>query len=435
MTKRPLHLLGLGLLLAAPAAALVAPFVDGAFKTSDHEKIGGLLAKYFDARGKNEGFSKAEEEVAKELARQEKRLGGKNPLSFTADMGQALWASYDYGKNQRVKRGKIDVVEPASYFDPKTKLPYAVWTPAKYDVRKAYPVILCIPDQGETPQQHLTEKWVDSTIRDNAILVAVSMPADAAAWSDMAFSRERQTGGGHIAWTFREVRMNYAIDFDRVFLAGRGRGVEAALAFASRQFDRLAGVIGRTGDAPADLKIENWRNLPLYFAGAGGNATALESEAKRLNYEIVTRKDDATEADIWSWMQAHPRAANPTEVVLHPLQPDLQRAYWLEAVPTDAAGPLYVKAKIDKPSNTITVEGEGVTNFTIYFNDLLVDLDRPVKVVANGSEVSRQAARALPRMLDFIHAAKCDPGKMYVQSMAYDLPPKKKDPAKGPAPK
>ena len=355
-------------------------------------------------------------------------------MAYPADLGKALWASYDYEKNQKVKRGKIDTIEPTSYFDPKTKLPYAIWLPVKYEAKKAYPVILCIPDKGETPQAHLTEKWVDASIRENAILVGVTMPSDDKTWLELP-SRDKQTGGGHIAWTFRDVSRNYAIDFDRVYVAGRGLGVEAALAFAARQVDRIAGVIGRSGDATDTVQVENLRNLPLFFAGAGAKATALEDAAKKLGYDIVQRKDDATEADIWSWVMAHPRVANPTEVVLYPAAPSFLRSYWLEAVPTDATGAVYMKGKIDKASNTITIEGEGITKFVILMNDAMVDLDKPVKVVANGSDVSRTIPRSLPRALDFIAGAKNDPGKFYVNSSQYDLPPKPKAAPKAGEPK
>ena len=57
MSKRPYLLVGLGLLCAAPVAALVAPLVEDAFKASDHDKLGKLIGSYVEARDKNEGVS------------------------------------------------------------------------------------------------------------------------------------------------------------------------------------------------------------------------------------------------------------------------------------------------------------------------------------------------------------------------------------------
>ena len=55
---------------------------------------------------------------------------------------------------------------------------------------------------------------------------------------------------------FRTIYEEWAIDFDQVYLAGRGAGVEAALSIAGKFPERFAGVIGRAGDAgptPAPL--------------------------------------------------------------------------------------------------------------------------------------------------------------------------------------
>ena len=103
-------------------------------------------------------------------------------------------------------------------------------------------------------------------------------------------------------------------------------------------------------------------------------------------------------------------------------------SFWLDTPASDAQGTVYIKGTIDRKANTITVEGEGITKFTILYNDDMVDLDKPVKVVANGSDVSRTVQRSSLRSLDFIFYARSDPGRFYVNSMQYDLPPKPKPP-------
>jgi hypothetical protein len=421
--RQPLLLL-LAALLAVPAFGFLAP--DEGFKPPEYEGIGKALATYFSARNDNKGIDKAQEALVKEVDQVGKRMK-REPLSLPGEMGKSLWASYGYDKQQKIKRGKVDVIDIPAYYDVKAKFAYAVWIPVKYNAKQAYPVILCIPEKGETPQAHLTEKWVDASIRENAILVAVPMPDDAAAWLE-ASPPTKQSGAGNMLMVLREVRRTYALDFDRLYIAGRGAGVEAALTYAARFPDRFAGVIGRSGDI-GEVTAENLRNLPIFLAGAGAKATALEEKLKKLAYEnILQRKDDAQEADVWAWMQAHPRISYPTEVVLYPGTPEPKLIAWLEAVPNDAQGSVYIKGKIDRATNTITIEGEGVTKFNIYFNDVLVDMDKPVKVVANGAEVSRTVKRSLPRLLDFVYSARSDPGRMFTNVMAYDLPAKPKPP-------
>jgi len=94
--------------------------------------------------------------------------------------------------------------------------------------------------------------------------------------------------------------------------------------------------------------------------------------------------------------------------------------------PSDAQGSPYLKAKVDRATNTITVEGEGVPKFVVYFNDVLLDLDKPVKVIANGIPNERTVPRSLQRTLDLVLNSRSDPGKFYVASMEFDLPPKPK---------
>jgi pimeloyl-ACP methyl ester carboxylesterase len=426
MSNRFIAVAALSLFCAAPVVALAAPLLEDNFKATDIEGLGKLIATYIKARSDNEGLGKAEENLAKEIARHEKRLK-KSPLAFPSDIGKALWNSYDYEKNQKAKKGKVDFVEGPAYFDPKGKLGYAIWLPVKYDPKKAYPLILCIPDKGERPVDHITEKWIDAQVRDGAIIAAVQMPSDAAQWLEFG-GQSKEGGTGNVYSTLRQVSQNYAVDFDRVYLVGRGLGVETAFTLATRYLDRFAGVIGRSGDVPKDLPAENLKNQPMFCAGAGANATELEERMKKLGYDSLQRKDDASEADIWSWIQSHPRITNPAEVVLYPGNPSPVRSAWLDVEPTDATGAVYIKAKIDKPSNTITVEGEGIKIFYLYFNDELVDLDRPIKLIANGQEVTRSYQRNLSRALDFIYNARSDPGRIYVCSQRFDLPAKPKPP-------
>lgn len=425
MTTARILLVGLSLSLAT--ALLSAPRLgaDEGFKPSEHDSLGKALANYVKARGELKEVDKAREAVAKEMGKIKERLK-RDPLTMPGELGRALWSSFEYEKQSKVKKGKVDSVDAPAYFDEKAKLGFAVWTPAKYNAKQAYPLILCIPGKGEKPAEHITEKWIDATIRDNAIIAAVPMPADEKAWNEIS-DPSKETGVGNVLRVFGQISRVYSIDFDRVYLAGRGIGVESALLFGTRFMDRFAGIIGRSGDAPEALQAENLRNLPIFLAGAGAHATALEEQLKKLGYAGLTRKDDAGESDIWSWIQSHPRTSCPPEVVFHPSFPSVTRAYWIEAVPTDATGQVYIKAKVDRAANTITVEGEGITKFFLYLNDALVDMAKPIKVVCNGTDMPLSTVPpSLLSTLEFMYLGKSDPGKVFTANRQYDLPPKPK---------
>jgi hypothetical protein len=412
------------LLLAAFVAAPALPSAsEELLKPAEIDSLGKKLGAYIEARTNSEGIDKALEEVAKEIEKVHKRLK-RDPLSLPGEMGKAHWAALEYAKKGSVAKGKVDVVTEPAYWEKKDKLTHAVWIPSKYDPRKAWPLILCVPDLGQKPGDHLTEDWIDPQIRDSAILLAVPTAPSAEALLKPATGSE-QTGMGNVAAMYFHATRRYAVDFDRVYIAGRGAGVELALAYGGMFADRFAGIVGRSGDA-GHASPENLRNLPTYFAGAGAKAGELADKLKALGYDNATLQPEGKEADIWTWMQSHPRVAHPEEVVLYVGTPAPNRMHWIDAQATDAQGPQYVKAKIDRAANTIHVEGEGVQNFTVYFNDVLLDLDKPVKVIANGTANERTVPRSLQRTLDCIALKRSDPGRFYVQSIRFELPPKPK---------
>ncbi len=109
--------------------------------------------------------------------------------------------------------------------------------------------------------------------------------------------------------------------------------------------------------------------------------------------------------------------------------PAPRRAYWIETS-WDGQGTAWLKAACDRATNTITVTGEGVTKLTVYVNDVLLDLDKPVKVVCNGTESVGTIPRNLQRTVDLAASLRNDPGKLYVSFKQFDLPPPKKDDTK-----
>jgi hypothetical protein len=419
----------MSLLLVAGWPGLVGmrPASDDSLKTSEREALGKAIAKYMTAQTKQKDLDKARTEITEEFNKLKKKLKGRDPLALTTELGKALWSSYDYDQQSKAKKGKV-VTFGASY-DPSSKdkpqVEYAVWAPTKYNAKQAYPLILCIPEKGVKPTDHLVEKWNSEALRENVILAAVPMPGDdPAQWIEMG-TEEKPGGAGNLLVVFREMKRMYAIDFDRVFVAGRGEGVTTAVTIASRFPDRFAGVIGRSGDVD-DVPCDNFKDLPTLFAGAGAGATKFAECAHNAGYENCTLQPDAQEAEILAWMQDHPRMSNPAEVILVPGTPIPNKAYWVEVPPFDGVGKARVMAKADRTSNTVVVEGEGVTSVILYFNDVLVDLDKPVKVICNGAEHLDQIPRNLTTTLNLMFSSRSDPGKLYTATRQFDLPSKAK---------
>ena len=224
-------------------------------KQKDQEKIGRLFSKYFEATQDEKGVHDALEKVQKELEKIGKKHGDdplQAALSLSGDLGKALWFATDYNKTARKIKG--GAVSPAELED--AEISYAILAPSKYKPKDGpYPLILAIPGltggENQKSSDHLIEDWKNGDIRDSAFVVACDMPAAAEDWGRLEAEGGGPGGIARVMYVFREIRNTAAIDFDRVYVAGRGLGgVEAALRLANMFPHLFAGVIGRAGDAP-----------------------------------------------------------------------------------------------------------------------------------------------------------------------------------------
>lgn len=413
-------------LFAALALPALAASVEDLLKPADHEALGGKIAKYFEAKQANKDIDKAKEALSKELDGIRKKAK-RDPLSLSGDLGKALWQSYNYGTRD-IAPGKVkNYTFPAKSYGEKATLSYAVWVPTKYDPRHPYAVILCLPEKGVKPEQHVGEKWIDKDTRENAIIVGISMPEDVKQWSADS-AGDQPTGFGNLMLTLREVREKFAVDYDRVYVAGRGESVATAMVIGARAADRFAGIIGRSGDLDATLPaVLNFQNLPTLFGGAGANATAFNEACAKENLTNCTIKPEASDADVWSWIVAHPRVSNPTEVVLCPGKPLRTRACWLSVPRSEYKDTEVIRAKADKATNTITIDAtEGITRVTLLLNDEIVDLEKEVKVICNGAEHVDKLPRNLWATMDWMYSATSEPGRIFTTSRDYDIPAKPK---------
>ncbi len=408
------------LLLALPAPGWAAPQADRYLEPKDLRKVGDSIRDYIEARIANKRVNDAQVDVQNQMEKLQRKLE-KTPaqgdlLASPGDLGQAMWASYDYGR-KRNKKGKVESRKYVAegLYTKKDPLEYAVWAPSKYSAKNAYPLVITIPDQDIDPKDHLIERWKLADMRDHVILASPRMPEDTSTWTDA------KGGLKAVMVLLRAISENYALDYDKIFLAGRGLGVPTGMAIVEFFPDRFAGFIGRTGDV-GDVTPANFQNLPTFFAGGGAQVTAFEEASKELGHDNCTVQADALEEDIWNWIQATQRNSYPSEVTLVPGKPYPIRAYWLQVPPSDGSSPQSIHASIDRATNTVTVEGEGMTDFTLHFNDVILDMSKEITVIANGQEYKDFVPRSFQLVLDNIFRVRCDPGRMFVAAKSYHLP-------------
>lgn len=417
--------LGLTLLASATLPALLPSEPELLQKSSEHKKVGEKIGECITAYVERDGRREAEEDLSEYLEKKwSKAAKGRSPLSLSDDLGAALWFATDYTKVKGIKKGKVEETEiPVGFYGEDYVSTAAIWTPKKYSAKEKYPVVICIPDAGERATDHLMKEWEDSDLRDKAILVALGMPENTENWGGLgeAGSSEKAGGAGVLLMTFRHMLENYAIDYDRVFLAGRGLGVQAAMEIANSSPDRFCGLIGRVGDA-AEVSPDNLRNLPTFFMGAGKRATAFAEKVKEAGYADCTVMPDAKLPDIAAWMETISRNSHPEEVILDPGSPYPNKAYWIQIPPSEYSDEARLTAKADRASNTITIEATGISSVEVYFNDSIIDMDKPVKVICNGAVNEDLVPRNFSTMMNMIYISRSDPGKFYTASRSYDIP-------------
>jgi hypothetical protein len=410
----PLVLALAGLSAVGPRAAELL------LKPVEQQKLGAAVGDYFKALGEEKDIEESFEVVEEERSKVQKRLAKELPegdvLALVEDWEKILDAASEVD-DRGAKKGKP---EPRVYKDERFgDYSIAVSTPAKYSAKTGpYPLVICLPPKGKKAMEHLGEQWIDAAAREAAIIAVCDMPANDRMWGGMG-TPESHGGIDTVLLTVKSIKSTHAIDVDRIFLAGFGESVAAAARIAGYYPHVFAGVIGRAGDLD-DLPPTNFRNLPTFFAGGGEKCTTFQTKAKEEGFENVTLNAAATEADVWAWVQATQRSANPLDVSLSPLQEYNLQAYWLKVAGVDPAGSK-IRARVDRAANTITIESSGISTATLFFNDLIVDLSKPVKVVCNGTPSEDFIPRNLRTMLDIAYSSG-DSGRVYVNSHSYDIP-------------
>lgn len=416
-------------LAAAFTVSFVASIASAAWQTldwsdSDHKKMGRAINKYLGEKTSEKDREKARVEILADLEKMGRKKGAKTEedavaggLASCFDLGRALAYSNDLKNVRGGKAAAAKVEFGGESFD------YALLLPTAYKPSgDPLPLILCVPElRAGKPLAGITflqDQLQDPALREGAVIAAVNMPEDLARWTVV---KDESGVGGLFALmaVYGELVRTLNVDTDRVFVLGREQGAVPAAELGARYPQLFAGIGALAGDIGA-VPAANFCNLPTFLQG-GANSSAFEEQSKQLGYNNCTIKADASAADLWSWVQQTRRISNPAKVVLQPEPMKTYNAYWLR-IPRTEGLQGKITAAADRGSNTIKIDSEEVRSVTLFLNDAIVDLAKPITFVLNGREQQQRVARSVDDMLNLIARGTSDPGRLYVAQISLDIP-------------
>lgn len=404
--------------LGALAAFAVAPlrFSEEKLRDSDHKKFGKAIAAYYDAKDRKKGIENAFLKVSKDMDKAQKKLKAVPLLSAVQDWERALWYAQRATLKGRPKGGRVISGSLEKYGE---IVPTAYHLPPKYTSKKnPYPLVLCVPDAGQKPGAHIEDHWNDVALRGGAIFVAVDMPTETAGWDK--FTTDPGSGVWAVMNTYAVAKVNFAIDMNRVFLAGTGKGFLAAAATASSFPHLFAGVIGK-GEIPM-MSATNFRNIPSLLMSESEGAQAFESAVGEMGFENCVRKADGGPADVLSFVGEKLRVNYPAEITFAPYCDLSRNTQWVtvEGFQVDQEKATdeqpWINAKADRASNTVTIEAKEILKITVLLNDSLVDLEKPVTFLINGKESQEMVPRNKRFMLDYAFSSG-DWGRVFTSKL------------------
>ncbi len=286
---------------------------------------------------------------------------------------------------------------------------YAVTLPPEYSPTRNYPMLVALR-AAEWNIEKAAAFWGEG--RDGA-----GRPAPGPATRDgyiviaPEYAGAKQTSYGYTARehlavlaAIRDAKARFAIDSDRVFLAGHGMGGDATFDMAMAHPDLFAGAIPVSGlcGKPIGFYKHNAKTVPFYIINGERDRGAREVNAEDLGWMMTNRYDiiwcefvgrgyeyyHEEMANVMAWANRLRRAADPKEIEVKVARTSDDRFYWIKAegIPTTAlvGKAMMLEGRITE-SNTIRLSS-GAARYSLRLNDSLIDVDQRVKVSTSGRQ-------------------------------------------------
>jgi hypothetical protein len=276
-------------------------------------------------------------------------------------------------------------------------------------------VLVSILEKGTDPKA--VAAYIDATWEANKEILEGWVVGAIALSDDFPVAKDNVIVGG----LYMQLRDLFNIDANRWYLEGVGNACNETQSAASQiMANRLAGLVLR--GAPKAVTSANTALYPTLVVHSkqvgdkpGPEQAVFEAYKKvseTLNEELVV--DDvpsvtAANDQIVAWFGKHAMRELPTSYTWVTTFTDTEEGEsWTGTVHIQAPGkrgqPTKLKVQYLRDSNTVDIQSDNLGECTVFMNELLLNLDKPVTVIVNGTpnvgNVNKLVERDLRRMFD-----------------------------------
>lgn len=290
--------------------------------------------------------------------------------------------------------------------------PLSLSVPESYEPSGAYGLVVCLHGAGFSGAEYL-ERW-QPRLGGDYLLACPSYPAGA--W----FTKRAEE---LVLASIDHMRSRYHIDPERIFLTGMSNGGIGAWLIGMHHAPVFAGLAPMASGLDNVLMpfLANLRNTPVYMIHGTKDrvmpvelSRVISLELRRLGYSHVYREHGREHAiagghyfpreelpELVAWFDHQRRNPLPTRLTVVREASHFQSFGWLRIDTTDAIA-AFSDDLIDKRDerimnkeyarldativgrDRIEVTAERVRRFSLFLNGRLIDLSKPLTVVANG---------------------------------------------------
>ncbi len=330
------------------------------------------------------------------------------------------------------------------------KMSYALYVPKDYDPKVAYPLVVCLHGAGFVGDSYI-DRW-QTRLGKDAILVCPTIGMGAW-WS--------QEGEMLVMDTIDAISSQYHIDPDKVFLTGMSNGGIGVYLIGMFHADRLAAISPMASGIPEEVFpfLKNFSLTGIYIIhGAHDQVMPVRlsqevSEYLKKEDILFTYREHGKEHPragghffpreelpaLVNWFKAQGRIADPARVISVADRNHHAPYYWTEInqikgkvadvqksilsneeVELVKSG-AYASLSAELEGNEIRVTTERVRQFTLFFNQRLIDFSKSIHVVTNGEKKFEGRLVESPEFLLKEAKRRGDGISFYTASVTIDL--------------